>query len=79
MGAKDYLNAVVSGEHAMSAAYQILSDDARRDFISNEISSYRKLAQYEIMNNPKFANFAEEIRRVKGLMQSSKMPVLTGE
>jgi hypothetical protein len=79
MGAKDYLNAVATGQHAMSAAYQILSDESRRDFISNVISDYRKLAQYQIMNDPKFSNFAEEIRRTKGLMQNAKMPVLTGE
>jgi len=79
MGAKDYLNAVVTGKHAMSAAYQILSDDARRDFISTTVADYRKLAQYQIMNDPKFSQFAEEIKRTKGLMQNAKMPVLTGE
>jgi hypothetical protein len=75
MGAKDYLNAVVSGKHPMSAAYGILSDENQRQFIENTVRSYRKLAQQEILANPKFANFAAEIEYIKSVQQQAKQPV----
>lgn len=79
MGAKDFLNSVVSGKHALSSVYQIMSDEARRDFIEGVVSDYRGLAQQQIMADPKHAAFAKEVSKIKAAMQQSKMPVFTGE
>jgi hypothetical protein len=76
VGAKDYLDAVVSGKHVMSEAYRILSDDARRDFIQSTIQDFRKLAQREVLANPAHAGFAAEVAQLKAYSQRSKMPVL---
>jgi hypothetical protein len=79
VGAKDFLNSVVSNKSPISAAYQIMSDDVRRDYIAGVVADYRQLAQYQMMNDPKHAKFASEVRHLKGLKQQSRMPVLTGE
>lgn len=78
VGAKDYLNMVVSGKHPVSSAYSIMSDDIRRDFIKSTIQDYRKLAQYQIMNDPANRDFAAEVRKIKSMHQNAKMPVLGG-
>lgn len=75
MGAKDYLNAVIEGKHPISSAYKMMSDEARRDFIVSTVSDFRRLAQYQIMNDPKFADFAAAINGMKQAQQQSKMPV----
>jgi len=74
MGAKDYLNAVVSGAHPMSAVYQTMPDEVKKDFISGTIKDYRALAQREILADPRFANFAAEVAHLKTLKQNSMMP-----
>lgn len=76
MGAKDYLNAVVSGKHPMSTVYNMLSDDSRVAFIQAAIGDYRKLAQRQILADPKHAGFASEVRQLKQFSQRNKMPVL---
>lgn len=79
MGAKDYLDAVVSGNHPISSAYSVMSDESRRAFIKNTISDYRKLAQQQILQDPRFKDFATEIQHLKMLHQGSRMPVFGGE
>lgn len=76
MGAKDYLNAVVSGNHPMSAQWKILSDESRKAFIQSTISDYRKLAQRQILGDPKHAGFAREIEQLKQYHRTGKMPYL---
>jgi hypothetical protein len=76
VGAKDYLNAVVSGKHPNSAVYQILSDDSRKEFIRNAVSNYRGMAQQQILNDPKFRDFANYVQRLKQIQQDAKQPVL---
>lgn len=76
VGAKDLLNSIVSGKHPLSASYNILSDDSRRAFISNTLSDYRKMAQQQILNDPRHINFANEIHRLKQINLGGKMPVL---
>jgi len=76
MGAKDYLNAVVSGAHPMSTSYKIMSDESRAAFISNTISQYRQLAQREILSNPKYKDFAAEVQYLKQNQMQGKMPVM---
>lgn len=75
MGAKDYLNAVVSGKHEMSAVWDMMPDEQRRGFIESTIKDYRKLAQQQILNDPKFKKFRESVDYVKAAQQESKMPV----
>lgn len=75
MGAKDYLNAVVSGKHPMSAVWSLLPDEKRRDFIEGTVRDYRSLAQRQIMADPKFADFAAMVNHMRGAKQQSKMPV----
>jgi hypothetical protein len=76
LGAKDYLNAVVSGSHPMSAYYNIMSDESRRSFINGTIQDFRKEAQREVLSDPRHANFAAEISHLKQLHQQAQMPVL---
>lgn len=45
MGAKDYLDALVSGRHVMSKVYELGSDERKLHMISTTIADYRKLAQ----------------------------------
>lgn len=76
LGAKDFLNQVISGQHPMSEAWKIMSDDSRRQFISNTVSDYRKLAQRAILADPKFKSFAMEVDQLKRINQQNKLPVL---
>jgi hypothetical protein len=76
MGAKDYLNSVVSGQHPMSAVYDVLSDDSRKHFIQSAISDYRKLAQQQVLGDPRHKNFAAEVQRLKDTKQFMKLPVM---
>lgn len=62
MGAKDYLDAVVSGNHTMSVIYDMLSDGedgTRADFIADTINRYRRAARAQILNDPEFVEFQE--------------------
>lgn len=67
MGAMDYLNAIVTGEHPMSAVYYGDSDGehgGKAAFIKNVIREYRELAQQEIMDRrDEFPAFVEHVER----------------
>lgn len=78
LGAKDYLNAVVSGNHPMSAVYNMMSDDSRKSFINSTVNDYRKEAQQQILGDPKNGAFAAEIARLKEIQMQSRMPMLGG-
>lgn len=79
LGAKDYLDAVVSGNHPISNAYRVMSDgdDGRKaQFIKSAIVDFRELAQRQILQDPRFADFAAIIQGKKTDKQRKKMPVL---
>jgi hypothetical protein len=76
VGAKDFLNQVVSGRHPLSGIYEMMSDETRREFISNTVSDYRKMAQQQILNDPQFAKFAKHVEYLKQYKRQSVMPVL---
>lgn len=79
LGAKDYLDAVVSGNHPISNAYRVMSDgdDGRKaNFIKSTVSDFRELAQRQIMQDPRFADFASMIKDKKAITQRKRMPVL---
>lgn len=75
MGAKDFLDSVVSGGHPMSALYNTMSDETRRSFIQTTIQQYRQLAQREVLADPKHSKFKQEIDRLKEIHRDSRMPV----
>lgn len=79
LGAKDYLDAVVSGKHSMSSVYNIYSDGpdgGKAAFIRNAVSEYRKLAQQEIMSGDKYPEFKELITGRVEKKQELKMLVM---
>lgn len=81
MGAKDYLNAVVSGKHAMSQVYSLYSDGpdgGKAKFIKNAILDYRHQAQQQILADPKFRAFADFIANGRKVKQQQSMPAGTG-
>jgi hypothetical protein len=76
MGAKDYLTAVVTGNHPMSNVYKIGSDETKLAFISKTIGDYRQLAQREILNDPRFSEFARMVQQLKQDKMERRMPRL---
>lgn len=78
LGARDYLDAVVSGRHSMSSVYQIYSDGpdgGKASFIKNTIAEYRKLAAEKIMSDrERFGDFIDAVNSVKDQQQELKMP-----
>lgn len=78
-GAKDFLNDVVTGQSPISKVYQIRSDETKLIFINQVIAQYRQLAQQEIMNDPKYADFQAHVRATQALMNAARLPVLPPE
>lgn len=76
MGAKDYLDSVVAGKSPMSVAYNYLSDESRKEFIQSTIGEYRRLAQQQVLADPKHAGFAAEIAKMKQINQGAHMPYM---
>lgn len=77
LGAKDYLNALVTGKHMMSQIYNIRSDGpdgGKADMIADVISNYRELARKQILKE--YPELNDEVRRRKAEKQRLKMPVL---
>jgi len=71
VGAKDFLNEVVSGNHALSPVYESLSDGkdgGKADFIKSTVSQFRALARSSIINDPEFRDFRAllDARRSEG-------------
>lgn len=77
MGAKDYLNAVVSGQHPMSAVYNMRSDgpDGGKDvFIKDTVRQYRELAAKQIATE--FPEVAGVANTKSAQQRALKFPVL---
>lgn len=85
LGAKDFLDKVVTGEHEMSAIYDMLPstrramDGGKAAYIAKTISDYRALARRAIIDDPKFADFARSIDQGKADKREKKMPGLGAE
>lgn len=85
LGAKDFLNKMVSGEHELSPIYRMLPDTRRTmdggkaAFLAKQISDYRALARRDITSDPKFASFAEAIGQGKAAKREKKMPGIGSE
>ena len=77
LGAKDYLNAVVTGKHPMSQIYNIRSDGpdgGKADMIANVVSDFRELARKQLLKE--YPELNDEVRTRKAEKQRLKMPVL---
>jgi hypothetical protein len=81
LGARDFLDRVATGKHAMAAVYDIASggkDGGKAAFIRNAITEYRQMAQAAILADPEFARFADHVRAEKARIDQRKLPVLAG-
>ena len=76
LGAKDFLNKLVSGDHPISAVYKMRSDPMKAQMINNIIEQYRSAAQQKIMMDPKFKDFATYVTAVRQRKMEQKMPML---
>ena len=76
LGAKDFLNQVVTGNHPMSRVYNMRSDEMKVKFISDTIAQYRKLAQQAILSDPAHEDFKDYIEGLKAQKLQQKMPVI---
>lgn len=76
VGAKDFLNAVVSGNHPMSRVYNMRSDEMKITFIKQAVSQYRQLAQQQIMADPRFRDFSERVGKMQAEKRETRMPVV---
>lgn len=79
LGAKDYLDAVVSGRHELSPLYRMYSDGeqgGKAGFIEKTIEEYRKLARAAIVADPQFSDFAAAIGAGVDKKAAAKMPRL---
>ena len=74
MGAKDYLDAVVTGKHPMSQAYDVYSDGGQAAFIASAVSEYRKLAAEAILADPKFVDLRKVWEQKKAEKEQAKLP-----
>lgn len=80
LGAKDFLDAVVSGKHPLSGVYQMYSDGpegGKAAFIKHTVAEYRKLAQQEIMSRAptEWPDFAQAVNAAKDKTFENKLPI----
>lgn len=76
LGAKDYLNALVTGKHPMSQIYRIRSDGpdgGKADMIASVVSDYRKLARDQLLKE--YPELRDEVRERKAEKQRLRLPV----
>jgi len=59
MGAKDYLTALVDGDHALSPVYEMQTDVMKGEMIRDTIRQFREFARREILDMPEFADFRD--------------------
>jgi hypothetical protein len=75
LGAKALLDAVVSGDNRWSEIYAKGSDGpegSKADFIRSIVRQYRNAAQDQIMNDPKFKDFAAYVRRMQSIQRTKE-------
>jgi len=81
MGAKDFLDAVVTGKHPLSEVYDMKSDGkdgGKAEFIRNTVRQYRDLAQREIMDMPEFSQFRDWLEGRRGEERARRAPAGLG-
>jgi hypothetical protein len=85
LGAKDLLDAVVTGKHPLSDVYRLYSDGehgGKASFIKNTVADFRKIAQSEIMAEPaRWPDFIAHVRERSAIRKQERNtldPGLTG-
>ena len=79
MGAKDFLDAVVSGKHDLSEVYAMKSDGkdgGKAEWIRTQVREFRALAQREIMSDPEFEQFQDYVASLKTRKAIARNPLL---
>jgi len=79
LGAKDFLDAVVSGKHDMSEIYRMGTDGkdgGKADFIRRTVQEYRKLAQEQVLNDPRFVELRAVVDEKRAHKERQRMPVM---
>lgn len=77
LGLKDLLDQIVTGKHPLSQVYRMKSDGpggGKELFIQQQVSEFRRLAQQQIMNDPRFADFANEVSGKKQKKDDLRLP-----
>jgi len=77
IGAKDFLNAVVTGKHPMSQIYQIRSDGpdgGKAAMIAKTVSEYREMARKQLLKE--YPILRDEVKERKRERQRLKLPVI---
>jgi hypothetical protein len=77
LGAKDLLNAIVSGDHPLSAVYQIRSDgpDGGKElYIRDILNQYREMARRQLIQE--FPELSREVAVKHEKRRAIRMPVL---
>jgi hypothetical protein len=79
LGARDFLNAVVTGQHEMSAIYKMGTDGkdgGKSEFIRRTIQEYRSLAQEQVLNDPRFVELRQVVDDKRERKEKQRMPVM---
>jgi hypothetical protein len=75
LGCMDFLNEVTSGKGPYGTMYKdVMSDATKIKFINSTVNRYRKMAQKQILSDPKFAQFADEVAQIKQMKQAALLP-----
>lgn len=79
MGAKDFLNKVVTDRHPMSMVYRLKSDgpDGGKDlFIRDTINQYRTMARRQVLQE--FPDLRKKVEEGKANQRALRLPVMSG-
>jgi hypothetical protein len=77
IGAKQFLDELVSGKGPLSPVYDLFSDEGKAAMIRNTIDEFRQLARREILDNPEGdegQRFVDYIQGKKDAAQEAKLP-----
>jgi hypothetical protein len=77
LGAKDLLNAIVTGRHPLSAVYRLRSDgpDGGKDiYIQSVVNQYRDLARTELLKE--YPDLARQVGDKQQQQRALRMPIL---
>lgn len=77
LGAKRYLDEMVSDEGASSVTYRLLSDEGKADMIKNVVSKYRVSARRQLLEE--YPEIAEAIKDKQDAAQQMQLRALTAQ
>ncbi|WP_369326504.1 hypothetical protein AB6N01_20480 [Alcaligenes nematophilus] len=75
LGAKGYLDEMVSGEGASSVTYRLLSDEGKADMIKNVVSKYRASARRQLLEE--YPEIAEAIKDKREAARQAQLKALS--